>query len=83
MKQFGINESTWYVDSLDRQFWVSEGLMYFEEINTRNEESKRRNRKSSPVNKRAHSHLLLKLQYLSVLTVVVAGFLRVVIMPLY
>ena len=49
MKQFGVDESTWYVDSLDRQLWrslVSEGLMYFEENNTQNEESKRRNRKS-------------------------------------
>ena len=37
------------MDSLDRQLWrllVSEGLMYFEENNTRNEESKRRNHKS-------------------------------------
>ena len=49
MKQFGVDDSTWYVDSLDRQLCrslVSEGLMYFEENNTRNEESKRRNCKS-------------------------------------
>ena len=57
-EEFGVDESTWYVDSLDRQLWrslVSEGLMYFEESNTRNEGSKRRNRKSKIFSDQASS----------------------------
>ena len=48
MKDFKIDESSWYESSLDRSLWralVIEGLGVFEDSYLRNEERKRRNRK--------------------------------------